>query len=80
MGFERNIIAGIDAVVHNGSEISQLKYCQGMRVDNMGSTTYLLIQCLARRVPFRYVYSIGVDLFRGPLTFPGSRQRHCPPR
>ena len=41
-----------------------------MRVANVGLTTYLLSQCLARRVPFHYVYSVGVGLFRGPPTFP----------
>ena len=64
------IFAEIDAVIHNGSDTSHLKYYSAVREANVGSTRQLLRLCLPRMVPLHYVSSAGVALFAGKEAFP----------
>ena len=65
-----DIFAEIDAVIHNGSDTSHLKYYSAMREANVESTRQLTRLCLPRMVPLHYVSSAGVALFAGREAFP----------
>lgn len=67
-----SIFAEVDAVVHNGSDTSHLKYYSALRQANVESTRQLVAACLRRAVPFHYVSSAGVALFAGLEAFPPS--------
>lgn len=57
------IFREIDAVIHNGSDTSHLKYYSALRESNVGSTKQLVQLCLPRKIPLHYVSSAGVALF-----------------
>lgn len=64
------IFAEIDAVIHNGSDTSHLKYYSAVREANVVSTHQLVRLCLPRMIPLHYVSSAGVALFAGKHAFP----------
>lgn len=64
------IFAGVDAVIHNGSDTSHLKYYSAVRDCNVESTRELVRLCLPRKIPLHYVSSVGVCLLAGRQTFP----------
>ncbi|PHH92952.1 hypothetical protein CDD83_3110 [Cordyceps sp. RAO-2017] len=59
-----------DAVIHNGSDTSHLKYYSALRRTNVESTRQLISACLPRMTPIHYVSSAGVALFAGLDAFP----------
>ena len=59
-----------DAVIHNGSDTSHLKYYSALREANVESTHQLVRLCLPRRIPLHYVSSAGIALFAGRDAFP----------
>lgn len=59
-----------DAVIHNGSDTSHLKYYSALREANVESTHRLVRLCLPRRIPLHYVSSAGIALFAGRDAFP----------
>ena len=59
-----------DAVIHNGSDTSHLKYYSALREANVESTHQLVRLCLRRRIPLHYVSSAGIALFAGMDVFP----------
>ncbi|KAF9872525.1 hypothetical protein CkaCkLH20_10022 [Colletotrichum karsti] len=65
-----DIFGEVDAVIHNGSDTSHLKYYSALRQANVESTRQLVGACLRRMVPFHYVSSAGVALFAGLEAFP----------
>lgn len=64
------IFAEVDAVIHNGSDTSHLKYYSAVRDCNVESTRELVRLCLPRKVSLHYVSSVGVCLLAGRQTFP----------
>lgn len=64
------VFAEIDAVIHNGSDTSHLKYYTAMREANVVSTYQLVSLCLPRMIPLHYISSAGVALFSGRDAFP----------
>ena len=64
------IFKEVDAVIHNGSDTSHLKYYSAVRDCNVESTRELVRLCLPRKVPLHYVSSVGVCLLAGRQTFP----------
>lgn len=64
------IFAEADAVIHNASDTSHLKYYSALKDANVGSTRQLLDYCIPRMIPFHYVSSAGVALFAGGGAFP----------
>ena len=67
---ERGIFGEVDAVIHNGSDTSHLKYYSALKQTNVGSTNQLIRLCVPREVPIHYVSSAGVALFAGRDAFP----------
>ena len=59
-----------DAVIHNGSDTSHLKYYSALKEANVESTHQLVLLCLPRRIPLHYISSAGVALFAGLDAFP----------
>lgn len=64
------IFAEVDAVIHNGSDTSHLKFYRAVREANVRSTYEMVQLCLPRMIPFHYVSSAGVALFAGEEAFP----------
>ncbi|KAI1768458.1 hypothetical protein GGR53DRAFT_532368 [Hypoxylon sp. FL1150] len=64
------IFGEVDAVIHNGSDTSHLKYYSALRQANVESTRQLIRVCLQRGVPIHYVSSAGVALFAELEAFP----------
>lgn len=60
----------VDAVIHNGSDTSHLKYYSALKQTNVVSTKQLVALCLRRMVPIHYISSAGVALFSGLDPFP----------
>ncbi|KAH0404852.1 putative polyketide synthase, partial [Aureobasidium melanogenum] len=65
-----HIFAEADAVIHNASDTSHLKYYSALKDANVGSTRQLLDYCIPRMIPFHYVSSAGIALFAGGGAFP----------
>jgi thioester reductase-like protein len=65
-----SVFAEADAVIHNGSDTSHLKYYSALRLANVESTKQLVSTCLQRQIPFHYVSSAGVALFAEREAFP----------
>ena len=65
-----SIFTVIDAVIHNGSDTSHLKYYSAVREANVVSTHQLVRLCLPRMIPFHYISSAGIALFAGKDAFP----------
>ncbi|KAI1374301.1 hypothetical protein F4677DRAFT_461577 [Hypoxylon crocopeplum] len=65
-----SIFGEVDAVIHNGSDTSHLKYYSALRQANVESTRQLVRTCLQRTVPIHYVSSAGVALFAELEAFP----------
>lgn len=65
-----SIFDRLDAVIHNGSDTSHLKYYSSLRAANVGSTRLILDFAIPRRIPIHYVSSAGVALFAGLDAFP----------
>nr|A0A0C6E0I7.1 RecName: Full=Highly reducing polyketide synthase bet1; Short=HS-PKS bet1; AltName: Full=Betaenone biosynthesis cluster protein 1 [Neocamarosporium betae]BAQ25466.1 polyketide synthase [Neocamarosporium betae] len=59
-----------DAVIHNGSDTSHLKYYSALKQANVESTKQLVSTCLQRMIPLHYISSAGVALFAGLAAFP----------
>jgi hybrid polyketide synthase/nonribosomal peptide synthetase ACE1 len=57
------IFADIDAVIHNGADVSHLKSYFTLRRANVNATKELARLCLPRRIPFHYVSTAGVSMF-----------------
>ncbi|KAF2158977.1 hypothetical protein M409DRAFT_30511 [Zasmidium cellare ATCC 36951] len=64
------IFSEVDAVIHNGSDTSHLKYYSAVRKSNVESTRLLARHCLTRMIPLHYVSSAGVALFADLDAFP----------
>ncbi|KAI1129024.1 hypothetical protein F5Y10DRAFT_276998 [Nemania abortiva] len=60
----------VDAVIHNGSDTSHLKYYSALWQANVASTRQLVGACLRRMIPIHYVSSAGVALFAERDAFP----------
>jgi nucleoside-diphosphate-sugar epimerase len=67
---ETAIFDAADAVIHNGSDTSHLKYYSAVRDTNVGSTRQLIRLCVRRSIPLHYISSAGVALFAGLDAFP----------
>ncbi|KAL3294775.1 putative polyketide synthase [Colletotrichum asianum] len=67
---ETSIFWEVDAVIHNGSDTSHLKYYSAVKQTNVESTRYLVRKCLPRMIPIHYVSSVGVCLLYGQDEFP----------
>ncbi|KAK3309308.1 polyketide synthase [Chaetomium strumarium] len=67
---ETAIFNEADAVIHNGSDTSHLKYYSAVRDSNVGSTKHLVRLCVRRMIPLHYISSAGVALFAGLDAFP----------
>ena len=65
-----SIFDRVDAVIHNGSDTSHLKYYSSLRAANVGSTRQILDYAVPRQIPIHYVSSAGVALFAGLDAFP----------
>ncbi|KAH5224102.1 highly reducing polyketide synthase sthA [Parastagonospora nodorum] len=65
-----SIFKQADAVIHNGSDTSHLKYYSALKLANVDSTKQLVSTCLQRMIPFHYVSSAGVALFAERDAFP----------
>lgn len=57
------VFADIDAVIHNGADVSHLKSYFTLRRANVNATKELARLCLPRRIPFHYVSTAGVSMF-----------------
>ena len=64
------VFALADAIIHNGSDTSHLKYYSALRTANVESTKQLIVLCLPRRIPLHYVGSAGIALFSNKDPFP----------
>lgn len=53
----------IDAVIHNGADVSYLKSYYTLRRANLNATKELARLCLSRGIPFHYVSTAGVSMF-----------------
>lgn len=53
----------IDAIIHNGADVSHLKSYFNLRRANLNATKELARLCLPRRVPFHYISTAGVSMF-----------------
>ncbi|KAK2598639.1 hypothetical protein N8I77_012034 [Diaporthe amygdali] len=60
---ERAILDTADAVVHNGADVSYLKTYASLRAPNVAATKTLAELCLARKIPFHYISSVGACAF-----------------
>ena len=73
-GLSEDVAAAIfneaDAVIHNGSDTSHLKFYSALREANVESTHQLVRLCLPRRIPIHYISSVGIALFAGRDAFP----------
>ncbi|EDU46789.1 lovastatin nonaketide synthase [Pyrenophora tritici-repentis Pt-1C-BFP] len=65
-----SIFQRTDAVIHNGSDTSHLKYYSALKLANVESAKQLVSTCLQRHIPFHYVSSAGVALFAEREAFP----------
>lgn len=57
------IFPRVDAVIHNGADVSHLKNYTSLRAANVGSTRELIRLTASRRVPIHYVSTAGVAMF-----------------
>ncbi|KAI0000735.1 hypothetical protein F4779DRAFT_604486 [Xylariaceae sp. FL0662B] len=57
------VFTDIDAVIHNGADVSHLKSYHTLRRANLDATKELARLCLPRRIPFHYVSTAGVAMF-----------------
>ncbi|KAI0802199.1 hypothetical protein GGR55DRAFT_683448 [Xylaria sp. FL0064] len=57
------VFSEIDAVIHNGADVSHLKSYFTLKRANLGSTKELAGLCLPRRIPFHYISTAGVSMF-----------------
>ncbi|ORY68694.1 uncharacterized protein BCR38DRAFT_472189 [Pseudomassariella vexata] len=57
------VFTDIDAVIHNGADVSHLKSYYTLRRANLNATKELARLCLPRRIPFHYVSTAGVSMF-----------------
>lgn len=72
----------VDAVIHNGSDTSHLKYYYALKESNVESTKQLIRLCLPRMIPLHYISSAGMALFAGMDAFPpvsGTKTGRQPP-
>lgn len=60
---EEAIFDMADAVIHNGADVSYLKTYASLRVPNVSATKTLAELCLARKIPFHYISSVGACAF-----------------
>ncbi|KAJ6195920.1 polyketide synthase PksF [Bipolaris maydis] len=65
-----SVFCEADAVIHNGSDTSHLKYYSALKRANVDSTKQLVSTCLQRMIPLHYVSSAGVALFAELDAFP----------
>ncbi|KAK5993740.1 Highly reducing polyketide synthase bet1 [Cladobotryum mycophilum] len=65
-----SIFATVDAVIHNGSDTSHLKYYSDVRESNVLSTHQIVRLCLPRMIPLHYVSSARIAIFSGKEAFP----------
>ncbi|KXX75016.1 Nonribosomal peptide synthetase 14 [Madurella mycetomatis] len=63
------VFTDIDAVLHNGADVSHLKSYFTLRRANLNATKELARLCLPRRIPFHYVSTAGVGMFTFWQTF-----------
>jgi hypothetical protein len=60
----------VDAIIHNGSDTSHLKFYSALRDANAKSTRQILEFAIPRHIPIHYVSSAGIALFAGMDAFP----------
>lgn len=69
-----SIFSEIDVVIHNGSDMSHIKYYQSICSANIDPTRFLLSLCLPRNIFLHYVSPVGMSLFSGKSTLPAARE------
>lgn len=55
-----SIFGEVDAIIHNGADVSFLKTYQSLKGPNLGSTKELVKLSLARRIPIHYISTISL--------------------
>ncbi|KAI1176375.1 beta-ketoacyl synthase domain-containing protein [Nemania sp. FL0916] len=74
-----DVFAHVDAVIHNGADVSHLKSYNTLRAANVGSTRELVRLCAPRAIPIHYVSTAGVAMFTDRETFGEVSVRAVPP-
>jgi hybrid polyketide synthase/nonribosomal peptide synthetase ACE1 len=74
-----DIFAHVDAVIHNGADVSHLKNYMSIRAANVGSTRELARLCIPRHIPIHYVSTAGVAMFTDREAFSEVSVRTTPP-
>lgn len=70
----------VDAIIHNGADVSFLKTYHSLRKANFQSTRELVILALRRRIPLHYISTSGVAQLAGVANLsPQSVARFPPP-
>ena len=70
----------VDAVIHNGADVSFMKTYHSLESVNVGSTKELARLSLPRRIPFHYISTAGVAHLSGLSAFPEvSAASYMPP-
>lgn len=65
----RKLFNEVDAIIHNGADVSHLKSFQTLRSANLDSTRELVRMSLPRLIPIHYISTAGVALFSEKDTF-----------
>jgi amino acid adenylation domain-containing protein len=60
----------IDAIIHNGADVSFLKPFSSLRAPNVSSTKFLVRVAAPRRIPFHFISSAGVTRLSERSSFP----------
>ncbi|EPS29069.1 hypothetical protein PDE_04017 [Penicillium oxalicum 114-2] len=63
------IFREVDAVIHNGADVSFMKSYHSLRRTNVESTIALIQNSLSRQIPFHYISSSGIANLAGTTTF-----------
>nr|XP_036580489.1 beta-ketoacyl synthase domain-containing protein [Colletotrichum truncatum]KAF6788401.1 beta-ketoacyl synthase domain-containing protein [Colletotrichum truncatum] len=74
-----NIFKDVDAVVHNGADVSHLQTYVSLRPANVQSTEELVKLCLPRNIPFHFISTAGIAMYTNADTFPEASARDSPP-
>jgi hybrid polyketide synthase/nonribosomal peptide synthetase ACE1 len=53
------VFAKADVIIHNGANLSHLKYYRSLKADNVGSTRELVRLAAPRRIPIQFVSTAG---------------------
>ncbi|SPO01909.1 related to polyketide synthase [Cephalotrichum gorgonifer] len=75
-----SIFGEVDAVIHNGAEVSHLKTYPTLRAANVSSTKELAHLCLPRHIPIHYISSAQVATLKVRDAFGEVSARDAPPQ